>query len=143
MLLFLLLYCLVLFLFRILLLNLEKQYGFILKPEVFHIFIIGFLILLYYFFFLGLYVFSTLGSIQKIYAICIALIVVLGLLYGFKQWYSAVANNPFLSINNLQNLPWYAKEEIKFLLVNTPLLLFFITVFVYRLLMITKISNKK
>src|SRR5438067_13918020 len=66
---FLLFYVLFLFFFRQLLLNLEKDKGTILKPEVFHIFVICFLILLYYFAFLGLAFFSTLGSAQKVYSI--------------------------------------------------------------------------
>jgi hypothetical protein len=140
--LFLVFYCLFLLFFRNLLLNLEKQAGPILKPEGFHIAILSFLILLYYFFFLGIYVFSTLGTMQKVYSSCLAVLIVLGILFGFKQWYTAVSENPFLSIGNSQNLPWYAEEHTKYFIANTPILLFFITVFIYRFLMITEISKK-
>jgi hypothetical protein len=130
--LFLVVYCVFLFLFRAALVNIETENNNVLKPEVGQIIVIGFLILLYHFAFLGIYVFSLLGQWQNRSALMISILITGGLFYGFNKWYHLVVNNPFLSFNNYKTLPWYAQESTKFLIANAPLVLFFATVFVLR-----------
>jgi hypothetical protein len=132
---FLVLYCIFLFLFRAALVKLDTQFGSILKPEVSQILAIALIILLYYFAFLGLYGFSGLGRWQRTVSIFLAMLFTGSLLYGFRQWYTAVVNNPFLSFGPTGVLPWYAREKTKFLLANTPLALFIITIFIMRIIM--------
>jgi hypothetical protein len=136
--LFLFLYCGFLFFFRHLLLQLETGGTSILKPESSQILFIAFLILLYHFAFLGLLVFSSLGKWQRIVSILLSLLLTGSLLYGFRQWYVLLTNNPFLSFNNTVTLPWYAQEQTKFFLANTPLILFLLTVFTYRVLLMLR-----
>lgn len=133
---FLIFYCGFLFAFRGLLLNVEedKQVS-IFKPETVQIFIMGVLIILYHFCFLGLYVFSKGSQWQRIAAVAISLLVTGSLLYGFNEWYG-VTSEPFFQFSNTGKLPWYAKEKTKFLISNSPLILFLLIVFILRILMI-------
>lgn len=134
---FLFVYCGLLFFFRSVLLKLETGNGSVLKPEPGQILAVGFLILVYHLSYLGLYAFSALGNRQKAMASFLAVVINLTLLYGFKLWFDAISENPFLSLTD-RKLPWYAEEKTKFLLSNGPLLLFFIIVFAFRLIAIAQ-----
>src|SRR5213082_360917 len=134
---FLLVYCSYLFFFRSALLQLEGSNGSILKPEPGQIVAVGFIVLIYHLSYLGLYAFSAFGKAQQTVSSILALLLNFTLLYAFKIWFDAISSNPFLS-NTAQTLPWYAKEQDKFLLVNGPLLFFIIAVFVLRFVAIRK-----
>lgn len=138
---FLIGYCSFLFIFRNILLSIESEDQTILKPEVNQIIAIGLFMLLYYFAFLGLYSFSFTGKWQNISAIVLSLIIVGSILYGFKKWYDLIADNPFLSFTQSANLPWYANEKNKFLIANSPLILFLISIFIIRLLLMLSIKQ--
>ena len=135
--LFLVIYCSFLFLFRAMLISIEPADTNLLKPEISQIIMVGFLILLYYFAFLGIFVFSLSGSWQTTTALILAVLITSGLFYGFYKWYDLLTNNPFLSFNNYKTLPWYAQEKTKFMIANIPLMLFFATVFAVRFMAIT------
>lgn len=137
-LLFLVLYCTFLLCCRVVLTRLENAHRTILKPEYSQIVIVGLIILLYHFSFIGLYVFSLLGKAFKTCTLVLGLLITGSILYGFSQWYSAIAHNPFIGIGQPIILPWYAREKTKFLIVNGPLILFFISIFVRRTFMIGK-----
>jgi hypothetical protein len=133
---FLTLYCGFLFGFRSVLEQLENGNQTILKPEPGQIIAIGFLILIYHLSYVGLYAFSGLGKMPGMMAALLAVSINLVLLYGFKIWFDAIAGNTFLFSS--QKLPWYAEEKIKFIIANGPLLLFFISVFAFRLIAIVQ-----
>ena len=135
---FLLFYCGFLVVFRSILNGVEEKNSIsIFKPEPAQITGMGLLILLYHFFFLGLYTFSIGGRWQKSTAFVVALLVISSVLFIFLNWYHAVAH-PYLRITDTTKLPWYAQERAKFLMANIPLLVFFVLVFILRLLMIYK-----
>ena len=135
---FLIFYGFYLFVFREVLVGVENGNEFrIFKPEPVQIFIMSLLIVLYYFCFLGLYTFSKGSRWQKNVAVITGLLITGSLLYGFHQWYLAAAH-PFI---RLENLPWYAKEQTKFLIANIPILIFFIAVFIFRILMMFQSTN--
>ena len=131
---FLILYCCFLFGFRSVLQQLDNGNETILKPQPAQILAIGFLVLIYHFSYVGLYTFSGLGKIPGLMAALLAIFINLALLYAFKLWYDAITGNPFLF--SIQKLPWYAEEKAKFIIANAPLLVFFIYVFVFRLIAI-------
>lgn len=137
---FTIVYCGMLFLFRYLLVQLEINGGSILKPEPAQIIAIGLLIILYHFAFVGLYLFAHFGPWQKIVSLILSIIIISSLLYAMKELYKVIVNNPFLSFTSTGALPWYAQEKVKFLLANSPLIFFFITVFILRFLMLAKPS---
>ena len=140
---FLVLYCSFLFGFRSILIRLEDGNETILKPELSQIIAIALLILIYHFSYMGLYAFSGLGRWPGIIAALLAVVINLLILYGFKLWFDAITQNAFLF--STQKLPWYATEKTKFMISNIPLILFFITVFAFRLIAIVqrKFSTSK
>lgn len=131
---FLVLYCGFLFFFRSVLMKLENGNGTILKPEPGQIIAMGLLILVYHLSYAGLYAFSGLGKLPAIMAALLAVFINLAFMYGFKLWFDAIAGNIFLL--SIQKLPWYAQEKTKFIIANAPLLLYFISVFAFRLIAI-------
>ena len=131
---FLVLYCSFLFAFRSVLIKLEDGNETILKPEPPQIIAIALLILLYHLSYVGLYGFSGLGKWPCIIAVLLAVVINLLILYGIKLWFDAITRNTFLFSS--QKLPWYAVEKNKFLIANVPLILFFISVLVFRLIAI-------
>ena len=132
---FLIGYCCFLFIFRNILITLESENQTILKPEISQIIVVGLFIVLYYFAFSGLYSFSLAGRWQNISAVILAFIITGSILYGFKKWHDLITNNPFLSFTQPASLPWYANEKNKFLIANSPLIVFIISIFVFRLLL--------
>jgi hypothetical protein len=136
---FIMAYCMYLYLFRLVLLNEEKLTGPILKPETFQVVAIAVFLLLIYFSFLGLFVLSTIDNTVKIFSISISSFVLLVTFIGFYQWFQAIAHNPFLFDQSL-HLPWYAKEQAKFVIANTPVFIFLIIVFLTRLSMMIKVN---
>lgn len=131
---FLMLYCGFLFGFRSVLIKLDGGNETILKPEPGQIVAIALLILIYHFAYVGLYAFSGLGKWPCIISSLFAVIINLVILYGFKLWFDAITGNAFLYSSQI--LPWYAVERTKFMIANVPLLLFFIYIFVFRLIAI-------
>jgi hypothetical protein len=132
---FLVFYCVYLFIFRGLLLGVEKDLRIdIFKPEPVQFFVMGLLILMYHFCFAGLYFFSINSKWQRMAAVAIALLTTGSLMYGFREWYR-VTSEPFFFLNTIEKLPWYAEEKSKFLIANIPLILFLLTVFVFRIMM--------
>ncbi len=138
--LFILCYAGWLFVLRHLLLRLEGEGSSILKPEPGQIVAVALIALMYYCCYLGLHAFSRFGNPQRLLAASLALLIHLGFLYGFKLWFDAIANNPFLSFNPAT--AWYANEQVKFWLANGPLLLFFLLVFILRLFALLRPENR-
>ena len=123
---FVILYCGFLFLFSQLLVASEKNSSFILKPEPGQILLVGLFIIIYYFAFYGLYSFSVISNTSGIISTVLSLLICFSVLYGLYAWYNALINNPFLFNNS--SLPWYAKEQNKFFISNTPLILFILLI---------------
>jgi hypothetical protein len=141
---FLSFYCMYLFVFRRVLIDVEESYGVnLFKPEPAQAFVIILLVLLYHFCFVGLYYFSQGDQWLKFAAVVIGMAVAGGLLYGFSEWYR-VTSEPFFQFGIPGNLPWYAREKEKFLITNIPLVLFILYIFAFRIVMIfrTKDSSK-
>jgi hypothetical protein len=139
---FLIFFCVYLFVFRGLLLGVEQSYQLdIFKPELGLVAAMVVLVLLYHFCFAGLYFFSQGGQWQKLTAVAVGLLVTGGLLYGFGEWYRLTSKSLFLFSNNDNLLPLYAREKAKFLITNIPLILFLLTVFVFRIMMMFQKEN--
>jgi Na+/proline symporter len=133
---FVILYCGFLFLFSQLLVASEKASSFILKPEPGQILLVGLFIIIYYFAFYGLFSFSVISNTSRTISIVLSLVICFSVLYGLYAWYNALINNPFLFKN--PSLPWYAKEQNKFFISNSPLIMFVLLVSFQRLSMMLR-----